>query len=86
MGATVGGIFGFFTGLVVFVKTKQLLYIPITTLSMAASFGFFLGVGTIVRSDNVGYKHTGRYIIIENGVETEYLEDFWRRKFRLLDE
>ena len=52
MGFTVGGIFGTLAGLVAYYQTRNFLYIPLSALSMGASFGFFLGVGTVVRSED----------------------------------
>ncbi len=51
MGAIVGGIFGGLTGLYYTVVTRQLRYIFIVALSSGGSFGFFMGVGNIMRSE-----------------------------------
>jgi hypothetical protein len=51
IGATVGGIFGSLMGFATFVKTGQIIYIPMLGGIMACSFGFFMGIGSVVRSD-----------------------------------
>eukprot|EP00923_Selenidium_pygospionis_P008527 GHVN01014553.1.p1 GENE.GHVN01014553.1~~GHVN01014553.1.p1 ORF type:complete len:169 (+),score=30.44 GHVN01014553.1:39-545(+) len=49
MGATVGGCFGLLTGTMQAVKYRQPIYVPLAVVGGAASFGFFLGIGMIVR-------------------------------------
>ena len=51
MGAVVGGIFGGLTGLYYAVQTRSLMYIPMIMLTSGGSFGFFMGVGMIMRSE-----------------------------------
>ena len=50
MGFLVGGSFGAFTGLATWFKTGSALYFPLIAGISGCSFGFFLGVGTVVRS------------------------------------
>jgi Reactive mitochondrial oxygen species modulator 1 len=52
MGSTVGGIFGLLAGTIYAVKERRFLLLPATTLVCAASFGFFLGCGMIIRCEN----------------------------------
>lgn len=54
MGAIVGGIFGGLTGLYYAYQTKSLLVIPMIALTSGGSFGFFMGVGMIMRSEMEG--------------------------------
>ena len=56
MGAIVGGIFGSLTGLYYSYQTKSLLVIPMIALTSGGSFGFFMGVGMIMRSEMEGTK------------------------------
>lgn len=84
MGFTVGGIFGTLIGCVAFYKTRQFLYIPISALSMGASFGFFLGVGTVVRSDDSECDMKQRILVKEEGVwKLKVTEEAWKAKYKL---
>ena len=56
MGAMVGGIFGGITGLYYAYQTRSLLVIPMIALSSGGSFGFFMGVGMIMRSEMEGQE------------------------------
>jgi Reactive mitochondrial oxygen species modulator 1 len=51
MGAIVGGIFGGLTGLYYAITTRSFMYIPMIALTSGGSFGFFMGVGMIMRSE-----------------------------------
>ncbi|CAD7949363.1 unnamed protein product [Amoebophrya sp. A25] len=52
MGAAVGGCFGFLTGAYYSVVQRNVLLLPVGVLGGAASFGFFLGCGMIIRCDD----------------------------------
>eukprot|EP00392_Amoebophrya_sp_AT5.2_P006805 g6817.t1 len=54
MGAAVGGCFGFLTGAYASVAHRNVLLLPVGVLGGAASFGFFLGCGMIVRCEEPG--------------------------------
>jgi hypothetical protein len=51
MGAIVGGIFGGLTGLYYTIITRSIMYIPMIALTSGASFGFFMGIGMVMRSE-----------------------------------
>ena len=51
MGAIVGGIFGGLTGLYYAIQTRSFMYIPMIALTSGGSFGFFMGVGMVMRSE-----------------------------------
>ena len=51
MGGLVGGIFGALAGSVYAVRERRFLVLPATMVVSAASFGFFLGCGMIIRCD-----------------------------------
>lgn len=52
MGAAVGGVAGTVFGFISYLQHRRLIYVPIVALSMAVSFGFFMGVGTVIRTDD----------------------------------
>jgi hypothetical protein len=54
MGAIVGGIFGGLTGCWYAYQTRSLLVIPMVALTSGGSFGFFMGVGMIMRNEMEG--------------------------------
>ena len=80
MGATVGGVAGTFFGLVSFIQHRKLVYIPLVALSMAISFGFFMGVGTVIRSDDE--KEACNEIICVGG-EVFVMSPAWKEKYRV---
>lgn len=49
MGAMVGGGFGLIIGVWSAISYKSFLIIPISTITSAASFGFFLACGSLIR-------------------------------------
>ena len=54
MGFIVGGIFGGLTGVYYAVQYRTFYYIPLAAVSSGASFGFFMGVGMIMRNEMKG--------------------------------
>lgn len=53
LGGAVGGIFGALSGTVMAVQQRNVFVLPIATIGGAASFGFFLGCGMIIRCDEL---------------------------------
>ena len=51
IGGLVGGSFGTIIGLYTAVVNRSLLLLPISAVISSVSFGFFLGVGSLIRSD-----------------------------------
>eukprot|EP01017_Pseudomicrothorax_dubius_P040060 TRINITY_DN6221_c0_g5_i3.p1 TRINITY_DN6221_c0_g5~~TRINITY_DN6221_c0_g5_i3.p1 ORF type:complete len:158 (-),score=28.86 TRINITY_DN6221_c0_g5_i3:107-580(-) len=54
MGSMIGGGFGLVFGLYNAVVYRSFLIIPVATLTSAASFGFFLACGSLIRGNDVG--------------------------------
>ena len=52
IGCMVGGSFGFIVGCYQAVVTRSILIIPVSTIISGLSFGFFLGCGSMIRSEN----------------------------------
>lgn len=59
MGFIVGGIFGGLMGLYYAVTTRQIMYIPMSAIGSGCSFGFFMGIGMIIRSEMEGAGESG---------------------------
>ena len=84
MGFTVGGIFGTLAGCAAYYQTRNILYIPISALSMGASFAFFLGVGTVVRTDDSeGPRQLALVEVEPDRWEVVEIEEEWKRRYRV---
>lgn len=51
MGFVVGGIFGGLTGLYYAIQYRTIYYIPMIALTSGGSFGFFMGIGMVMRAE-----------------------------------
>ena len=51
MGFIVGGIFGGLMGTYYAVVSRSVLYIPTAALASGCSFGFFMGIGMVMRTE-----------------------------------
>jgi hypothetical protein len=54
MGFIVGGIFGGLMGTYYAVVSRSILYIPTAALASGCSFGFFMGIGMVMRTEMEG--------------------------------
>ena len=50
LGATVGGIFGGIIGTFYAISSRQFLILPMSMIGTGCSFGFFMGIGMILRT------------------------------------
>ena len=50
MGSMVGGGFGLVMGIYAGIQYRSLLIVPLTAITSAASFGFFMACGTLIRT------------------------------------
>lgn len=80
MGATVGGVAGLVFGFGAYLQYRRLIYIPVVACSMAFSFGFFMGVGTVVRTDD-GFVLLNT-VKIENG-ELVIGQPEWKTRYQV---
>ena len=51
MGFAVGGIFGGLMGTYYAVVYRTVMYIPMAAIGSGASFGFFMGIGMVMRTE-----------------------------------
>ena len=51
MGAMVGGIFGGIMGTYYSIVYRTIWYIPMLAVGSGSSFGFFMGIGMVIRSE-----------------------------------
>eukprot|EP01016_Furgasonia_blochmanni_P049690 TRINITY_DN7570_c0_g1_i7.p1 TRINITY_DN7570_c0_g1~~TRINITY_DN7570_c0_g1_i7.p1 ORF type:complete len:244 (+),score=64.79 TRINITY_DN7570_c0_g1_i7:65-796(+) len=89
MGSLVGGGFGFVWGLYSAVANRSIWILPIATLSSAASFGFLLGCGALIRNDDLNRelikRHMKESVVIyyKDGVMYCDQTPLWLRKLRV---
>ena len=57
MGGTVGALMGGLSGTYFAFQYRQMSLIPLMALSSGGSFGFFMGVGAIMRSGDMQQKY-----------------------------
>lgn len=80
MGATVGGVAGTLFGLASYLQHRRLIYVPIIAMSMAISFGFFMGVGTVIRTDDTPMFVSSAYMI---GGKIYITGPEWQEKYKV---
>ena len=51
MGFIVGGIFGGLMGTYYAVVSRSIIYIPTAAIASGCSFGFFMGIGMVMRTE-----------------------------------
>ena len=54
MGFVVGGIFGGLMGTYYAVTYRSLMYVPMAAIGSGSSFGFFMGIGMVMRTEMEG--------------------------------
>ena len=54
MGFVVGGIFGGLMGTYYAIMSRSFLYIPTAAIASGCSFGFFMGIGMVMRTEMEG--------------------------------
>lgn len=80
MGATVGAVAGTFFGFISFIQHRKVIYIPLVAISMSISFGFFMGVGTVIRTEESG-PSCDRFVYADGKVYV--LPAGWKDKYRV---
>lgn len=58
MGFVVGGIFGGLMGTYYAVMSRSIIYIPTAAIASGCSFGFFMGIGMVMRTEMEGEEKT----------------------------
>lgn len=70
IGAIVGGIFGGLMGTYYAVTYRAIQYIPLAAIGSGASFGFFMGIGMVMRTqmeEEDGETYINEMIVDDNG-------------------
>ena len=79
-GFLIGGLFGCCLGTITAIRHKKALAMPFVAVLTGTSFGFFLGVGTIVRSQDKVYTINDRAMHFRDG---EWIEEetphYWNK-------
>jgi hypothetical protein len=71
MGFIVGGIFGGLMGTYYAVVSRSVLYIPTAAIASGCSFGYFMGIGMVMRTEmEANDKGTEECQIIQIDMET----------------
>ena len=61
MGFVVGGIFGGLMGTYYAIVYRTFMYIPMAAIGSGSSFGFFMGIGMVMRTEMEGSEDTKHY-------------------------
>lgn len=84
MGAMVGAAFGTIMGVVFAIQSRNFLVVPISMGSMALSFGFFMGIGSSIRSTPEGPELVQLVAIYKDGQwVVEERPALWKTQLRL---
>ena len=79
-GFLIGGLFGCCLGTITAIRHKKAMAMPFVAILTGTSFGFFLGVGTIVRSHDKVYTINDRVMRFQDG---EWVEEeappYWNK-------
>lgn len=78
-GFIVGGIFGSLIGTYYAITTRAITYIPIIAISTGSSFGFFMGIGMIMRNEMEGNEQ----MLPPNGFNQYMIYEFDKEKREL---
>jgi hypothetical protein len=70
MGFIVGSIFGGLLGGYSAILYRSFFYIPLSAIVSGGSFGFFMGIGMVMRSEMEGTEETTSCNVIEINPET----------------
>jgi hypothetical protein len=89
IGSLVGGSFGTIIGLYTAVVNRSLLLLPLSAIISAASFGFFLGVGSMIRNDEFDLEKIKMDLriheITQNGMYQIHGADLWVMRNKMIN-
>ena len=67
VGFIVGGVFGGLMGTYYSIMYRSLIYIPMAAIGSGSSFGFFMGIGAVMRAEMEGNEDMERFMNGEKG-------------------
>lgn len=89
IGSLVGGSFGTIIGLYTAVVNRSILLLPLSAIISAASFGFFLGVGSMIRNDEFDMEKMKMDLKIhemtQNGLHQVYGDELWIMRNKMIN-
>ena len=62
VGFIVGGVFGGLMGTYYSILYRSIVYIPMAAIGSGSSFGFFMGIGAVMRAEMEGNEDMERYM------------------------
>lgn len=65
MGFIVGGIFGGLMGTYYAISYRSIMFIPSAAIGSGCSFGFFMGLGMVLRTEMQGFKDEEEEIFVK---------------------